>query len=98
MPRFDFIARWILPPALYAASVPSVFVVGMLLIATLVEQTLGYVWVLATLLALLEISALVIGQLSIGLVCLEHMRPQISSTACGSARCSTPDWYSWAPT
>ncbi len=74
MLRFDSAARWILSPTLNAASVPPLFLAGVLLVAILVERTLGYVRVFAGLLALLVIDVLVFGLLSVGLARLERLR------------------------
>ncbi len=90
MLRFDSAARWILSPTLYAASVPPLFLAGVLLVAILVERTLGYVWVFAGLLALLVIDGLVFGLLSVGLARLERLRlPGILDHLrhCASALC-----------
>lgn len=62
--------RWILSPILYAASVPPMFVLFLLVVAILVEQA-PYVWVLG-LSVLLWISTLVFVLANVGLARIEH--------------------------
>jgi hypothetical protein len=65
--------RWILSPILYAASVPLMFVLSLLLVAYLVDLA-SYVWVLG-LLAMLLIGTLVFVLVNMGLARIEHMQP-----------------------
>jgi hypothetical protein len=67
-----FGVRWILSPILYAASVPPMFVLSLLVVAFLVDIS-PYAWVWG-LLASLLISTLVFVLINVGLVHIEHMR------------------------
>lgn len=67
-----FGVRWILSPILYAASVPPVFVLSLLLVAFLVHVA-PYAWVWG-LLANLLTSTVVFVLIKVGLVRVEHMR------------------------
>src|SRR5215212_10133756 len=86
--------KQILPPSLYAASVPTVLA-AFLFVVVSVYATSGNVlaWVIGDPLALGSGRVFVL--LSLGFVRLERPRPLASSTICVTARCSTRVWCSW---